>query len=62
MQRWGTFEPETGSVYIHQEAQPEDDELLDYAAAQTLLNKGVVFPMGVNEVPGRPPIAATFRW
>jgi hypothetical protein len=62
LQLWGVFEPDTNSVYIHQEAQPEDYDLLDYAAVQTLLNGGTVYAVGMDYVPGRPPMAAIFRW
>jgi hypothetical protein len=62
LQRWGVFEPDTNSVYIHQEAKPEDYDLLDYAAVQTLLNGGTVYAVSLEYVPGRPPMAAIFRW
>jgi hypothetical protein len=62
LQRWGVFEPDSNSVYIHREAQPEDYDLLDYAAVQTLLNGGTVYAVSLEDVPGRPPMAAVFRW
>lgn len=62
LQRWGVFEPDTNSVYIHQEAQPGDYDLLDYVAIQTLLNGGTVYAVSLEYIPGRPPVAAIFRW
>ena len=58
---WGAFDPATGEVHVHGEEQPGDDDLLDFAAVQTLLNRGSVFAVPRDESPA-PPIAAVFRY
>lgn len=50
-QRWGTFEPDTGEVHLHEEAKPGDQDLLDLAAAHTLLNGGVVYAVEPEQMP-----------
>jgi hypothetical protein len=58
---WGAFDPATGEVHVHAEEQPGDDDLLDFAAVQTLLNRGSVFAVPRDDSPA-PPIAAVFRY
>lgn len=61
-QRWGTFDPDTGEVDLHDEAEPLDKDLLDFAAAHTLLNGGAVYAVEREAVPGDGDIAAVFRY
>ena len=58
--RWGRVTPETASVEEHQDEQPGDEELLDLASMQTLLNGGVVYSIKPDEMPDGQVIAATF--
>jgi len=51
-QAWGTFDPRMGVVRLHQEAEPGDEDLLDFAAVHTLLNDGTVYAVEPDEVPG----------
>lgn len=60
--QWGTFDPELAAVGLHQSCQSGDDELLDLAAVQTLLHRGSVHCLGRDQIPGRTPIAALFRY
>lgn len=59
---WGTINPETGKVQIHQEPQTGDEDLLDLAALRTLSNSGVVFVAPPEQVPDEEPLAAVFRY
>ncbi len=43
--QWGTFDPVTGVLALHDAAEPHDSELLDLAAAQVILH-------GRNGLPG----------
>jgi hypothetical protein len=61
--RWGTFDAVTGSVALRSASTPErgDDDLLDYAAVETVLHRGTVYAGPADEVPA-PPVAAIFRY
>jgi len=61
-QRWGSFDADTNTLHVHEEAKPGDEDLLDFAAAHTLLNAGTVYAVEAGKVPGGPPLAAVFRY
>jgi hypothetical protein len=61
-QQWGQFDPDTNTLQLHDEPQAGDEDLLDLAAIQTLLNGGVVYAMEFMNVPGDTPVAAVFRY
>jgi hypothetical protein len=65
LQRWGTCDPDTRAVRLHASAEPGDEDLLDLAAIQTLLHRGVVYTVDPEKVPDdqtHEPIAAVFRY
>ncbi|TBR60135.1 hypothetical protein BLD44_008250 [Mastigocladus laminosus UU774] len=61
-QVWGDFDPETMAVDLHSEAQPDDQDMLDFAAIHTLLNGGAVYTVEPGELPNGVPAAAIFRY
>jgi hypothetical protein len=61
-QRWGTFDPDTKTVRLHQEAEPGDEDLLDFATLHTLMNGGTVYAVEPGRVPDDAPVAAVFRY
>ncbi len=61
-QRFGWFDPEANLVHLHEEAEPGDEELINFAAMQTLLHGGVVFALEPEAMPARSEMAATFRF
>jgi hypothetical protein len=61
-QRWGAFDADTGTVALHEEAEPGDEDLLDLAAVHTFLNGGTVYAGAPEQLPGKPPLAAVFRY
>jgi hypothetical protein len=62
-QRWGAFHPDSNRVEVHDEPRSGDRDLLDFAAAQTLLNGGAVYAVEPGKVPGKQAeIAAVFRY
>jgi len=63
-QVWGTFDAETGKVVQHAEEQKQENDfaLLDFAAAQTLQNSGMVYTLPAEEMPTDSPILALFRY
>lgn len=61
-QQWGSFDPQNDTVQLHEQEQPGDEDLLDFAAIHTLLNGGTVFAVAPEEVPSQSPVAAIFRY
>jgi len=47
---------------LHEEAKPGDEDLLDLAAVQTLLNGGTVYAVELEKVPDGASLAAVFRY
>ena len=42
-QQWGTFDPSTDEIHLHKKEKTGDEDLLEFAAIQTLLNGGTVY-------------------
>jgi hypothetical protein len=61
-QRWGTVDPRTLQAVLHPAPLPDDEDLLDRAAVQTLLTSGTVFAVPPEQVPGPGPAAALLRY
>ncbi len=59
---WGSFDPLSGSVEVHRQQAPGDDDLIDLAAVETFLNGGAVYPLAPGRMPGRSEISAIFRY
>lgn len=62
VQQWGKFDPEANQIQMHSDAQPGDEDLLDSAAIQTLLNGGTVYAVEPDQIPAEAPVAAVFRY
>ncbi|MEB3827704.1 baeRF7 domain-containing protein [Phormidium sp. CCY1219] len=60
--QWGQFDPNTNTVDIHESPQPNDEDLLDFAAVYTFLNGGTVYAEPRDRVPGNAPVAAIARY
>lgn len=61
--QWGAFDPGTGEAELHEEARFGDGDLLDFAAVQTLLNKGTVYVLNPGDMPDGSVVAASvFRY
>ncbi len=61
-QEWGLFDSSSETVYLHQEKETGDEDLLDFAAAHTLLNGGTVYAVPPEKIPYSTPVAAIFRY
>lgn len=59
---WGSFDRSSMSVEIHDDYQQGDEDLLDTAAAWTLLKGGAVYALKPEDMPGEERIAALFRF
>lgn len=57
-EQWGTFASDSSMVYLHEQQEPGDDDLLDLALVHTLSSGGTVFPTDRDGVP----VAAMFRY
>lgn len=61
-QVWGSFDPETNAVQIHDRPAAGDEDLLNLAALHTLLNAGTIYAVEPGQVPENRQIAAIFRY
>jgi hypothetical protein len=59
---WGHYDPEKNDVVVGESDQRQSEDLLDFAALQTLANGGTVFAVDRVDMPGRTPIAAVLRF
>lgn len=60
---WGKFDPQSGRVEHHDEAKPNDLDLLDFIAVHTFLNGGTVYmPPAGEDMPTDAPAAAVYRY
>ncbi|MBE9198266.1 MULTISPECIES: hypothetical protein [unclassified Nodularia (in: cyanobacteria)] len=62
MQIWGKFDPDTMTVDLHSEPEPDDEDMLDFAAIQTFINGGKVYTVESKQMPNGTPVAAIFRY
>lgn len=62
VQRWGTYDPASNEVRLHEKEAPGDQDLLDFAAVHCLSNKGMVFAVEPNKMPDNSPAAAILRY
>jgi hypothetical protein len=62
LQQWGTFDPDKNIAKLHSEEKPGDEDMLDFAAVQTLLHGGTVYAVKPQEVPNNSPIVAVLRY
>ncbi|MGD8255015.1 MAG: hypothetical protein PVF48_11530 [Syntrophobacterales bacterium] len=61
-QRWGTFDQNNQTTELHDIAEPGDQDLLDFAAIQTLINGGSVYAVEQDKMPTDSSVAAFFRY
>jgi hypothetical protein len=61
-QKWGRYDVENNRVILESEAGPENEDLLDLAAAETILNSGQVFAVPREQLPGNGDLAAILRF
>ncbi len=57
---WGTFEPDSGKVAVHDREEPGDEDLLNLAAAGALSHKGTVYAVEPDQVPDRSLLAGIY--
>lgn len=60
--RWGRYDATSNAVEVHDEQQPGDDDLLNYAAVHAYLNGATVHALRPENMPNGFGLAATFRY
>ena len=60
--RWGTFDRQNNQIHFDESPKPENQDLIDFAAVQTLLNGGTVYAVEPEDVPGGGQVAAILRF
>jgi hypothetical protein len=60
--KWGRYDAQNNKVLLKKEPAPENEDLFDFAAAQTLLNSGQVFAVPPEQMPGGGELAAILRY
>ncbi len=60
--KWGEFNPERNEVILSNNSNKGSRELLDLAAAYTLLNSGKIYALHTDQMPAENPAAAVFRY
>ncbi|HZP83493.1 MAG TPA: hypothetical protein VFB21_17750, partial [Chthonomonadaceae bacterium] len=60
--QWGRFEGDHHQVMLHASAEPGDEDLVNYAAIQTLLNGGTIYTVEPEVLPNSAALAAIFRY
>jgi Bacterial archaeo-eukaryotic release factor family 7 len=61
-QKWGRYDAENNQVISKAEPGPENEDLFDLAATQTILNSGQVFAVPPEQMPGGGEVAAILRY
>jgi hypothetical protein len=62
VEKWGRYDPQQNQVILDTNPKPENEDLLDYAAMQTILNSGQVYAVQPEKVPGDGELAAILRY
>jgi hypothetical protein len=62
VQKWGRYDPQQNQVTLDTKNKPENEDLLDYAAMQTIINSGQVYAVQPEKVPGDGELAAILRY
>jgi len=60
--KWGTVDVHTNHVDVRDTPWPGDEDLIDFAAIETLNNRGLVFAVESAHMPTSSPVAAVFRY
>ena len=61
-EKWGTFNAQTGKAVLHNGGKKGDEDLIDFAAIQTLGAGGKVYAIERERMPDKEPVAALFRY
>jgi len=62
VQIWGRYDETNNKVIVESKPGPENEDMLDFAAAETMLNSGQVFAVPRQQMPGDGDLAAILRY
>lgn len=62
IQKWGRYDPASDSVRFDNGPTPENEDMINYAAAQTIINSGNVYAVPADQLPGGGAVAAILRY
>jgi hypothetical protein len=62
VQSWGRYDPATDSVHFDPEPTPENEDMVNYTAVQTILNSGNVYALPREQFPTEKEVAAILRY
>lgn len=62
IESWGHYDARASVALLHDERRPGDFDLIDCAAAETLIRHGQIYALAHRNVPGGEQIAAIFRY
>jgi hypothetical protein len=62
VQQWGTFDPQTNDLRLHEAPRAGNEDLLNFAAVRTLATGGKAYAVAQEEMPADGPLAAVFRY
>jgi hypothetical protein len=62
VQKWGRYDVQNNKVILESKPSGENEDLLDLAAAETILNSGQVFAVPREQMPGKGDLAAILRY
>jgi hypothetical protein len=62
VQIWGRYDETNNQVIVESKPGPENEDLLDFAATETILNSGQVFAVPREQLPGEGELAAILRY
>ena len=62
VQKWGRYDPAKDSVIFEPEPTSENDDMLNFAAVQTILNSGNVYAVTEEQFPKKGDVAAILRY
>ena len=62
VQVWGRYDEANSRVILASQPSPENEDLLDFAASETILNSGQVFAVPREQLPGGGDLAAILRY
>jgi hypothetical protein len=62
LHQWGTFDPSTEAIHLHRKEKSGDEDLLEVATIQTLLNRGAVYVVKSEDIPDAGALSAVFRY
>jgi len=59
---WGMYDIEHNEVVIESEPSARNEDLINFAASQTLINGGQVLVISRENLPGKSEVAAIFHY